>query len=93
MKNLGHLMKQAQAMQSKMAELQGKMADAEIEGTSGAGMVTVTVNGKGEIKRLSIDPKLADPNEIEMLEDLIVAACADERGERKLGLKKKCMNC
>ena len=89
MKNLGHLMKQAQAMQSKMAELQGKMADAEIEGTSGAGMVTVTVNGKGEIKRLSIDPKLADPNEIEMLEDLIVAACADERGERKLGLKKK----
>ena len=80
MKNLGHLMKQAQAMQSKMAELQGKMADAEIEGTSGAGMVTVTVNGKGELKRLSIDPKLADPNEIEMLEDLIVAACADAKG-------------
>ena len=80
MKNLGHLMKQAQAMQSKMAELQGKMADAEIEGTSGAGMVTVTVNGKGELKRLSIDPKLADPNEVEMLEDLIVAACADAKG-------------
>ena len=57
MKNLGQLMKQAQAMQSKMSELQGKMSEAEVEGASGAGMVTATVNGKGELKRHSIDTK------------------------------------
>ena len=80
MKNLSQLMKQAQAMQSKMAELQGKMSDAEVEGSSGAGMVTATVNGKGELKRLSIDPKLVDPEEVEVLEDLIVAAFTDAKG-------------
>ena len=80
MKNLSQLMKQAQAMQSKMAELQGKMSDAEVEGSSGAGMVTATVNGKGELKRLSIDPKLVDPAEVEVLEDLIVAAFTDAKG-------------
>ena len=55
MKNLGQLMKQAQAMQSKMAELQKQMQETEVEGSSGAGLVTATVNGKGELKRLSID--------------------------------------
>ena len=79
MKNLSQLMKQAQAMQTKMAELQGKMSDAEVEGSSGAGMVTATVNGKGELKRLSIDPKLVDPEEVEVLEDLIVAAVNDAK--------------
>ena len=80
MKNLSQLMKQAQAMQTKMAELQDKMSDAEVEGSSGAGMVTATVNGKGELKRLSIDPKLVDPEEVEVLEDLIVAAVNDAKG-------------
>jgi len=80
MKNLSQLMKQAQAMQTKMAELQDKMSDAEVEGSSGAGMVTATVNGRGELKRLSIDPKLVDPEEVEVLEDLIVAAFTDAKG-------------
>ena len=93
MKTLSQLMKQAQAMQSKMSELQGKMSDAEVEGSSGAGMVTATVNGKGELKRLSIDPKLVDPGEVEVLEDLIVAAfaTAKRRAEAQFEEEMKAM--
>jgi len=79
MKNLAGLMKQASQMQAKMQEMQAKLESLEIEGTAGAGMVTLALNGKGELKRLKIDPKLADPAEIEMLEDLLVAAHADAR--------------
>ena len=82
MKNLAGLMKQASQMQSKMQEMQAKLEALEIEGISGAGMVTVTLSGKSDLKRLKIDPKLADPGELEMLEDLIVAAHADAK--RKL---------
>ena len=82
MKNLAGLMKQASQMQAKMAEMQAKLEAMEIEGVAGAGMVRVTLSGKGELKRLKIDPKLADPAETEMLEDLIVAAHADAK--RKL---------
>ncbi len=74
MKNLSGLMKQASQMQAKMQEMQAKMEAMEVEGTSGAGLVTVTLTGKGEMKRLKVDPKLADPGEMEMLEDLVVAA-------------------
>ena len=79
MKNLGQLMKQAQVVQSKMADMQTKMQDAEVEGSSGGGMVVATVNGKGELKKLKIDPNLADPEDIEVLEDLVVAACVDAK--------------
>ena len=79
MKNLSGLMKQASQMQAKMREMQAKLEAMQLEGNSGAGMVTVTLNGKGEMRRVKIDPKLADPAEMEMLEDLIVAAHADAR--------------
>ncbi|MDE2008421.1 MAG: YbaB/EbfC family nucleoid-associated protein [Rhodospirillales bacterium] len=79
MKNLAGLMKQAQAMQDRMAELQARQEAMEIEGEAGAGLVSVTLSGKGELKRLRIDPKLVDPAEIEMLSDLIVAAHADAK--------------
>jgi DNA-binding YbaB/EbfC family protein len=79
MKNLAGLMKQAQQMQGKMAEMQEKLEALMIEGSSGAGMVTVMLNGKGDLKSVKIDPKLADPAETEMLEDLLVAAHADAR--------------
>lgn len=79
MKNLGQMMKQAQEMQSKMQEMQERLADAEISGSSGAGMVSVTYSGKGEMRRLSIDPTLITPDDKEVLEDLIVAACNDAR--------------
>ncbi len=82
MKNLAGLMKQASQMQSKMAEMQAKMEALEIEGQSGAGMVQVTLSGKGDLKRVKLDPKLLDPAEVEMMEDLLIAAHADAR--RKL---------
>jgi DNA-binding YbaB/EbfC family protein len=79
LKNLAGLMKQAGQMQAKMAEMQAKMEAMEIEGDAGAGMVTLVLSGKGELRRLKVDPKLLDPAEAEMLEDLIVAAHADAK--------------
>ena len=82
MKNLAGLMKQAGQMQAKMAEMQAKLESMEIEGSSGAGMVLITLSGKGDLKRMVIDPKLLDPAEAEMVQDLVVAAHADAK--RKL---------
>lgn len=74
MKNLAGMMKQAAQMQSKMQEMQERLEAMELEGEAGAGLVRVTLSGKGEMKRIKIDPKLADPAEMEMLEDLVLAA-------------------
>jgi hypothetical protein len=79
MKNLGQMMKQAQAMQAKMQEMQAALERTEVTGVSGGGMVEVTVTGKGEMRRIKIDPKLVDPADVGMLEDLIVAAANDAR--------------
>ncbi len=81
MKNLAGLMKQAQQMQSKMEEMQAKLEALEMDGEAGAGMVRITLNGKGDLRRIRIDPKLADPAEMEMLEDLLVAAHRDAKGK------------
>jgi DNA-binding YbaB/EbfC family protein len=79
MKNLGQLMKQAQEMQAKMQEMQENLAGVELEGSSGAGMVTVTMNGKGEVRKVKIDPQLLSGDDAEVVEDLIVAACGDAK--------------
>ena len=79
MKNLGQMMKQAQQMQVKMQEMQDRLAEMEKSGTSGAGMVTVTLNGKSEMRRVSIDPSLFNSDDAEVVEDLIVAAFADAK--------------
>ncbi len=79
MKNLAGLMKQASQMQQKMQEMQARLETMEIEGESGAGMVRVTLTGKGEMKRIHIDPNLANPAEMEVMEDLVVAAHADAK--------------
>jgi nucleoid-associated protein EbfC len=79
MKNLSELMKQAQQMQTKMQEMQSRLEGIEIEGEAGAGLVKVTLNGKGDLRRIKIDPKVIDPADTEMLEDLIVAAHANAR--------------
>jgi DNA-binding YbaB/EbfC family protein len=79
MKNLAGLMKQASQMQSKMAEMQATLEATEVEGASGAGMVCVRLNGRGELKSLTLDPKLLDPADAETLQDLIVAAHADAK--------------
>jgi DNA-binding YbaB/EbfC family protein len=81
MKNLGQLMKQAQDMQSRMAEMQEKLGDMEVIGTSGGGMVEAVLNGKGELKRMKIDPTLISPSDSEVLEDLVVAAVNDAKGK------------
>lgn len=75
------LMKQAQTMQAKMQELQEELARLEIEGQSGAGMVKARMNGKGEVIGVRIDPSLAKPEEVEVLEDLILAALKDAKGK------------
>ena len=79
MKNLGQLMKQAQEMQSRMGELQERLAAVELTGSAGGDMVRVTVNGRNEVRAVKIDPALAKPEDIEVLEDLLVAAFADAR--------------
>ncbi len=79
MKNLAGLMKQASQMQKKMEEMQARLDSLAIEGESGAGMVRVTLSGKGELRAVRIDPRLADPAEMEMLQDLLVAAHAEAR--------------
>ena len=81
MKNIGQLMKQAQEMQAKMQEMQTRLGELEVTGTSGAGMVTVTMNGKSEVRGVKIDPKLLDGEEAEVVEDLIVAAFADAKAK------------
>ena len=79
MKNLGQMLKQAQEMQTKMQEMQERLAEAELTGASGGGMVSVTMTGKGEVRRVQIDPSLIVPDDREVLEDLIAAAVNDAR--------------
>ena len=79
MKNLAGLMKQAAQMQKKMEEMQARLEQMEVEGSAGAGLVRILLNGKGEMRSVHIDTKLADPAETEMLQDLIVAAHAEAR--------------
>lgn len=81
MKNIGQMLKQAQAMQSRMAELRESLGALEVEGSAGGGMVRVTLTGKGEMRRLSIDPSLFSGGEKEVLEDLVVAAFNDGKAK------------
>lgn len=82
MKDFSHLMKQAKEMQERMSKLQEDLGAMEVEGAAGAGLVTVTLSGKGELRRVKIDPSLLKPGDGEMVEDLVVAAHGDAK--RKL---------
>ena len=79
MTNLGKMMKQAQEMQAKMEAMQAQLESVEIDGASGGGLVTATLTGKGELRRLKIDPSLVDPSDVEVLEDLVIAAVNDAK--------------
>ena len=79
MKNLGQMMKQAQEMQSKMSEMQDKLSELEVTGSSGGRLVEITMSGKHQVKSLKIDESLVDKDNIEVLEDLAVAAINDAR--------------
>jgi DNA-binding YbaB/EbfC family protein len=89
--NMQQLMKQAQKMQAQMLEAQQKLAETELTGTAGGGLVTATVTGAGEVLRIVIDPKVVDPDDVETLEDLVTAAVRDgqkqasELGETAMG--------
>ncbi|GJD96411.1 YbaB/EbfC family nucleoid-associated protein [Methylobacterium iners] len=81
MRDLMGIMKQAQAMQEKMASLQSELDTVEVTGASGGGAVGVTMTAKGLVRSVAIDPGLMNPDEREILEDLIVAAVNDARGK------------
>jgi DNA-binding YbaB/EbfC family protein len=81
MKDLAGLMKKAQEMQSRMGDMQAQLDDLEITGTSGAGLVSITLSGKGNLKNLDIDKSLMKPDEKEILEDLIIAAHNDAKAK------------
>ncbi len=75
--NMGNLMKQAQQFQTKLAKLQEELGERTVEASSGGGMVTVVVNGQQQVVSISIDPEVIDSDDIEMLQDLIIAAVND----------------
>ena len=72
--NLQQMMQQAQKLQQQMADAQAELAEAELTGTAGGGLVTVTMAGTGEVTAVKIDPKAVDPDDVETLEDLVTAA-------------------
>jgi DNA-binding YbaB/EbfC family protein len=89
MKDLMGLMKQAQAMQEKMARVQAELDEMEVDGSAGGGAVTLRMTAKGAIKAVSIDPSLLNPDEREIVEDLIVAAANDARGKAERAMQER----
>lgn len=89
--NMKNIIKQAQKMQKKMVEIQEQLADERVTGSAGGGMVTVVADGQQNVLEVSIKPEVVDPEEVEMLQDLIVAATAEalrlsrELSEKKMG--------
>ncbi|HEY8264417.1 MAG TPA: YbaB/EbfC family nucleoid-associated protein [Methyloceanibacter sp.] len=89
MKNFAQMMKQAQELQGRMTEMQAEMTRVECEGRSGGGLVTVVLNGKGDMVRLKLDRSLLKPEEGEILEDLIVAAHNDAKAKTEVLIQEK----
>lgn len=89
MKDIMGMMKKVGEVQARLKDMQDELARAEVDGQSGGGLVTVTVDGKGEVKKVRIDPSLAKPDEVEILEDLIVAAASDARRKADAAMQEK----
>jgi DNA-binding YbaB/EbfC family protein len=89
MKDLMGVMKQMGEMQARMQKMQEELGAMEIEGQAGAGLVKVTLSGKGDTKRVHIDPSLMKPDESEILEDLLVAAAQDAKAKLDVQLQQK----
>lgn len=87
--DLGKMMKQAQELQARMGAVQEEIAQLEVTGTAGAGLVTVTLTGKGELRSLKLDASLMKPEEAEIVEDLIVAAHADAKAKAEAAVQEK----
>ena len=89
MKDLMGMMKQVQQMQARMQQMQEELSAMEVAGQSGAGLVSVTLNGKGEMRRIRIDPSLMKPDEVEIVEDLILAASQDAKAKVEAAMQEK----
>ena len=81
MTNIQQLMQMGQQLQARMAELQEELSTREISASAGGGMVTATVDGKGTVTRIVIEPTVVDPRDVEMLEDLVLAAVTEAQGK------------
>ena len=96
--NLGNIMKQAKKLQEELAKKQAEIEEMKVEASSGGGMVTATVNGRGELLNLAIEKEVVDPDDVEMLVDLVIAAVqeaqknAKEQAQEKLGPLTQGMN-
>lgn len=89
MRDILGMMSKAKELQSKMQDMQAEVATIEVEGSAGAGLVTVVMTAKGDLRKLSIDPSLLKPEEVEILEDLITAAHADARAKAERTMADK----
>ena len=89
MKDLMGMMKQVRDMQARMQKVQEELEALEIAGSSGGGLVAVTLTGKGDLKRVRIDPGLLKPEEVEIVEDLIVAAMQDAKGKVEAAVQER----
>src|SRR4030095_813193 len=87
--NLQQLMKQAQKMQKQLADAQAELAEMEVTGTAGGGLVTVTMTAAGEFRSVKIDPKVVDPEDVETLEDLVLAAVHNAAAQAHEGSEEK----
>ena len=89
MKDLMGMMKKAQELQARMQQMQEDLAALEVEGQSGGGMVRARLSGKGDVRALTIDPSLLKPDEVEILEDLLLAAIADAKAKAEQQVQSK----
>lgn len=89
MKDLMGMMKQVREMQTRMQQMQEELAALEVFGQSGGGLVSVTLTGKGDMKRVRIDPSLLKPDEAEIVEDLIIAATQDAKSKVEAAMQEK----
>ena len=89
MKDLMGMMKKAQELQGKMQRMQEELSALEVSGQSGAGLVKVTLNGKGEMRSVKIDPSLLKPDDAEIVEDLVLAAFQDAKGKVEGEMQKR----
>lgn len=89
MKNFANMLKQAQELQGRMAEMQAQLENLVVEGSAGGDMVKVTLSGKGDLRQVHIDPSMAGEDDVEILEDLIVAAHAEAKRRLEEALQER----
>lgn len=87
--NMQKLLQMGQQMQSRISDLQENLEKREISASSGGGMVTISVDGKGSVKEVTIDPAVVDPEDVEMLEDLVLAAISEAQGKARVAYEEE----